>query len=117
MADMYGQRQKRDGSDLGVGERVTGPSDWQGEIGGMKDRSQTAGDTYQGYGHFLLVGNTASTADLTLGSPWSWDDQLAVTEQPGEWSQLGVTANNSPNANTPSNVKGTIDGAQDWVTP
>lgn len=116
MATDFTMKQDRNGSNVdNEGTRETGPSDWQGEVSGMKGQAQSAADAYVGYGHYLLTGNTAQTGDLTLGSPWDWDDMLAISEVDGEWSQPGVQANSSPNANTPSNVIGTIDGTPDWV--
>lgn len=109
-------KQERQGTDIGDGTRETGATSWMAQVDGMRQTAESAADTYAGYGHTIFTGQSQVTTDLTLGNTWDWDDVIAVAETPGEWSQPGVHANSSPNANTPSNVTGTIDGTPNWVS-
>lgn len=108
----FGQRQQRNGDDLGVETRETGQSDWVGTISSMADQAKAAGAYRLQQSYDMAFdspfgsGSAGGEYVNPGGSMWDWDGGLAIAETPGEWSQPGVHANNSPNANTPPNVTG-----------
>lgn len=109
----FGQRQQRNGDDLGVETRETGQSDWVGTISSIAGEAKSVGAYRYGdqaYNTMFVTpfGTGVSGGEYMNpgGSMWDWDTGLAISEMPGEWSQDGVKANNSPNANTPPNVTG-----------
>ena len=109
----YGQRQQRnEGDQLGGAEGSNPPTTW--DTSSVMSSSQGTAAAYMAIGQQVWSGATGG--DRVLGSTWDWDDGLAVPELPGEWSDPAVTANSSPNANTPSNVIGMGDGkGPEWL--
>lgn len=121
MTDFTG-KQQRNQADLGDGTRETGPTDWVGPVTSMAGEAKSVGAYRYGdqaYNTMFVTpfGTGVSGGEYMNpgGSMWDWDTGLAIDEMPGEWSQEGVKANNSPNANTPSNVIGTVDGSTEWL--
>lgn len=117
-------KQDRNGADMGGGERVTGPDPaaYGADYSGLQAKAESVGAYrfgQQAHDQIFVTpfGTGVSGGEYSNpgGSMWEWDGGLAIADMPGEWSDPGVHANSSPNANTPANVIGTVLPTQEWL--